>query len=185
MNIVNNQRSSCRRTSGERLPSHSWEDQLVQNRAPDDAPDPTPEDQGTVFLRRQTLAPRISRQIHRSTEIQIGETIKERFIVEGLLGEGGMGRVYLTVDLRKQEQSDRNPYIAIKVLKESLRDHPLSVRAMQREARKAQELAHPNIIKVYDFDRDGDRHFISMEYLVGKSLDRVIKAPGYRAKPLS
>jgi serine/threonine protein kinase len=65
-----------------------------------------------------------------------------------------------------------------------LRDHPLSIMAMQREARKAQELAHPNIIKVYDFDRDEDQYYITMEYLVGQSLYSLIRAPGFKPKPL-
>lgn len=124
------------------------------------------------------------RPLPRAVEpVQVGDVLKERFVLEQVLGAGGMGKVFLALDLRKQEASDRNPYVAVKVLKESLREHPSSVIALQREARKAQELSHPNIIKVYDFDRDGDRFFITMEYLTGKSLDRIIRAEGYTAMP--
>ena len=47
--------------------------------------------------------------------------------------------------------------------------------AMQREARKAQTLAHPNISTVYDFDRDGQIIFMTMELLKGDPLDAFIK----------
>ena len=124
------------------------------------------------------------RPLPRTAEpVQIGDVLKERFVLEKLLGAGGMGKVFLALDLRKQEASDRNPYVAIKVLKENLREHPSSIIALQREARKAQELSHPNIIKVYDFDRDGDRFFLTMEYLTGKSLDRIIRAEGFTSMP--
>ncbi|MBP2293206.1 serine/threonine-protein kinase [Azospirillum rugosum] len=124
------------------------------------------------------------RPLPRAAEpVQVGDVLKERFVLEQVLGAGGMGKVFLALDLRKQEASDRNPYVAIKVLKESLREHPSSIIALQREARKAQELSHPNIIKVYDFDRDGDRFFITMEYLTGKSLDRIIRAEGFTSMP--
>ena len=43
--------------------------------------------------------------------------------------------------------------------------------ALQREGKRAQELAHPNVITVHDFDRDGPLVFMTMEYLQGKALD--------------
>ena len=47
--------------------------------------------------------------------------------------------------------------------------------ALQREARKAQTLAHPNVVTVFDFDRDGPTVFMTMELLRGRSLDVVIR----------
>ncbi|MFC5357817.1 serine/threonine-protein kinase [Azospirillum himalayense] len=142
--------------------------------------------EGLPSLRSPSLQSTSSgiRPLPRAAEpVQVGDVLKERFVLEQVLGAGGMGKVFLALDLRKQEASDRNPYVAIKVLKESLREHPSSIIALQREARKAQELSHPNIIKVYDFDRDGDRFFITMEYLTGKSLDRIIRAEGFTSMP--
>jgi serine/threonine protein kinase len=65
--------------------------------------------------------------------------------------------------------------VAIKVLNEDFRRHPDSMMALQREARRAQTLAHPNIITVYDFDRDGDTVFMAMELLSGSPLDVAIR----------
>jgi serine/threonine protein kinase len=113
----------------------------------------------------------------------VGETLNGRFVLEECIGFGGMGTVYKALDLRKLEASDRKPYIAIKVLNVQFRGHPKSLIALQREARKAQALAHPNIVSVYDFDRDGPMVYLTMEYLQGKPLSQVLRAPGFTGMP--
>jgi serine/threonine protein kinase len=113
----------------------------------------------------------------------VGDTLNNRFVLEECIGFGGMGTVYKALDLRKLEASDRRPYIAIKVLNVQFRGHPKSLIALQREARKAQALAHPNIVSVYDFDRDGQMVYLTMEYLQGKSLSQVLRAPGFTGMP--
>ena len=104
-----------------------------------------------------------------------GSVIKDRFVIESEIGRGGMGVVYRARDLRKEENRDRDPYIAIKVLSDQFRRDPRMVVALQREAHKAQTLAHPNITTVFDFDRDDATVFITMEVLDGDPLDRVIE----------
>lgn len=113
----------------------------------------------------------------------VGDTLNGRFVLEECLGVGGMGTVYKALDLRKLEASDRKPYIAIKVLNMQFSGHPQSLIALQREARKAQQLAHRNIVTVYDFDRDGPTVFLTMEYLQGKSLNRVLRSPDFTGLP--
>ncbi|MGO4815496.1 serine/threonine-protein kinase [Cupriavidus sp. 2MCAB6] len=115
----------------------------------------------------------------------VGDTLNGRFVLEECLGVGGMGTVYKALDLRKLEASDRKPYIAIKVLNVQFRGHPKSLIALQREARKAQTLAHRNIVTVYDFDRDGSVVYLTMEYLSGKSLNRVLRAPDFAGMPFA
>lgn len=100
--------------------------------------------------------------------------LKKRFVFEELLGVGGMGAVYKAKDLLKVEAQDRDPYVAIKVLNDEFKTHPEAFIALQRESRKSQRIAHPNIVNVYDFDRDGDTVFMTMEYLEGKPLDKLI-----------
>ena len=109
----------------------------------------------------------------------IGESLNGRFVLEECIGFGGMGTVYKALDLRKLEASDRNPYIAIKVLNVQFRGHPKSLIALQREAKKAQTLAHPNIVAVYDFDRDGSTVYLTMEYLDGKPLSHMLRNPEF------
>lgn len=113
----------------------------------------------------------------------VGDTLNGRFVLEECIGFGGMGTVYKALDLRKLEASDRKPYIAIKVLNVQFRGHPKSLIALQREARKAQTLAHPNIVTVYDFDRDGSMVYLTMEYLSGKSLSQTLRMPGFTGMP--
>jgi serine/threonine protein kinase len=105
----------------------------------------------------------------------IGDTVRDRFVLESLLGIGGMGAVYRAIDKRKQEAEDENPYVAIKLLSEDFRRHPKAFISLQRETQKTQTLAHPNIVTVYDFDRDGDVVYMTMEQLNGKTLEEIIR----------
>ena len=113
----------------------------------------------------------------------VGDTLNGRFVLEECIGFGGMGTVYRALDLRKLEASDRKPYIAIKVLNVQFRGHPKSLITLQREAKKAQALAHPNIVTVYDFDRDGSVVYLTMEYLAGRPLSQILRAPGFSGMP--
>lgn len=103
------------------------------------------------------------------------QILKDRFMLEKVLGVGGMGVVYKARDRLKVEAQDRDPYIAIKVLSEEFKSHPEAFISLQRESRKSQRIAHPNTVKVYDFDRDGDTVFMTMEYMDGKPLDQLIR----------
>jgi len=100
--------------------------------------------------------------------------LKGRFVIEEILGAGGMGVVYKAKDLLKVEAQDREPYVAIKVLGEAFKEHPEAFISLQRESRKTQKIAHPNIVNVHDFDRDGETVFMTMEFLDGKPLDKLI-----------
>lgn len=105
-----------------------------------------------------------------------GSLLKKRFLLENVLGQGGMGTVYKTKDLRKVEAEDPNPYIATKVLNQAFKDHPDAFVTLQQETAKSHTLAHPNIVTVHDFDRDGDTLFMTMELLEGEPLDSLLKA---------
>jgi len=119
------------------------------------------------------------------TSAKTPRILQKRFQLQKVLGVGGMGVVYKAVDLRKVEAKDRNPFVAIKVLNEEFKKHPDSLIALQREARKSQSIAHPNIVNVHDFDRDGDMVFMTMEYLDGQPLDKVLKQYQYIGLPMN
>lgn len=105
----------------------------------------------------------------------IHNVINQRFVLDVALGAGGMGTVYKAKDLRKVEAKDRNPWVAIKLLNNAFKEHPDAFISLQREARKTQGLAHPNIVRVYDFDRSGDMVYMTMELLEGDALDNVLR----------
>lgn len=112
-------------------------------------------------------------------ELVRGTVLNHRFVIESVLGRGGMGVVYRALDRRKAESGDRLPHVALKVLSTRFRRDKRMAIALQREARKAQDLAHPNITTVYDFDRDGELVYLTMEEMSGQPLDQLIaSSPG-------
>ncbi len=108
-------------------------------------------------------------------EINVGSVIRRRFVLKSVLGQGGMGAVYQALDLIREAAGDENPFVAIKLLSGSFREHPHAFLTLQREAKKTQELAHPNIVTVYDFDREDDIVYLTMEQLSGAPLLDIIQ----------
>jgi serine/threonine protein kinase len=106
--------------------------------------------------------------------VEIGTLVRGRFELESILGEGGMGVVYRAVDRLHQEMEDRDPHVAIKILSAKFKRHPDALIALQRETRRAQLLAHENIVNVHTFDRDGSIVYMTMELLDGKSLRTIV-----------
>jgi serine/threonine protein kinase len=108
--------------------------------------------------------------------VSVGDLLKARFRLLDLVGEGGMGRVYQALDLRRVESGSTEPHVAIKVLTLARAEPATALAALQREAQKLQLLSHPNIVRDFDCDRDGATVFMTMEYLVGHSLYQALLA---------
>ncbi len=111
-------------------------------------------------------------------KLGVGSILQKRFVLKEVLGSGGMGTVFRATDLRRQEAQDHQPDVAIKVLNDEFKDDPELFIALQRETKKSQILAHPNIVTVYDFDRDGSNVFMVMELLEGKPLSQYVRDEG-------
>ena len=107
--------------------------------------------------------------------LKVGSLIGGRYELRAQLGSGGMGKVFRAHDRLRAEAQDREPHIALKILSDEFKDHPDSMIAMQREAKRAQTLSHPNIINVHDFFRDGPHLYLTMELLEGKPLDEMLR----------
>ena len=148
----------------------------VQQEEADDATkvQATPTTRPTTTMNTESLLNGL-KDVQPQQELTVGSTLKNRFVLEQLLGVGGMGMVFKATDLRKIEAADKDPFVALKVLNQDFQANPMALVSLQRETKRAQTLSHPNIIKVYDFDRDGGHVFMSMEYLTGFPLSHLIK----------
>jgi len=111
-----------------------------------------------------------------TTALRTGSVVRGRFVLVEELGRGGMGQVFKARDLLREKMQDRNPFIALKILSAEFSAHPDSFIALQRETERARKLAHPNVVTVHDFDLDGARIFMTMEFLEGRALDRYLSA---------
>ncbi|MGD9150978.1 MAG: serine/threonine-protein kinase, partial [Desulfobacterales bacterium] len=88
-----------------------------------------------------------------------------RFRLSEMVGQGGMGQVWLVWDLELEIQ------VAAKILNPQLMSDPHRVQLLKNECRNTRRLAHPNIVRVFDFHRSEDLAFISMEYVDGRNLN--------------
>lgn len=87
-----------------------------------------------------------------------------------LLGVGGMGRVFLA------EHTIMHRKVALKVISKEFSNNPDALKQFQAEARAIATLNHINIVQAYNFESEGDRFYIVMEYVDGQSLEkRVLK----------
>jgi serine/threonine protein kinase len=107
-------------------------------------------------------------------QLQVGSVLRDRFLLQEELSGGSMGVVFKALDRRMAEAGDDNPYVAIKVLSSKLSRNANALRALQQEAAKGRFLAHPNIVRFIDLDRDDDLYYIVMEWLEGRSLAQVL-----------
>ena len=92
--------------------------------------------------------------------------------IDRLLGRGGMGEVYLALDLRL------NRNVAIKVLSADMRGDSASLERFYREARAAASLHHSNVCTIYEIGETDDCVFLAMELCEGETLaERIAREP--------
>ena len=95
-----------------------------------------------------------------------------KFKVLRLLGEGGMGRVFLAEDQMLRRQ------VALKVLPRKASQNESLLKRFHREAQALARLNHDNIVRVHDVDSREDTHYIVMEYVSGVDLSRKVVKEG-------
>jgi tetratricopeptide (TPR) repeat protein len=121
--------------------------------AADDAPDP--------FLDPPKVTPPFA-------SLLPGTVLCDRFVVERILGQGGMGEVWAARDRQLGER------VAIKTIHPSLADQAGGIARFKREIQLARRIGHPNVCRVYELFEDTSatpsRLFLTMELLEGETL---------------
>ena len=102
----------------------------------------------------------------------IGHVISGRYVVQAVVGTGGMAVVYRAFDKKK------NRIVAIKVLRPEYESDEEFVRRFSREAEAASKVSHENIVNMLDVGIDGDMRYIVMEYVDGQTLKEMIRQRG-------
>lgn len=96
-------------------------------------------------------------------------TIIQNYQITSLLGEGGMGTVYMATD----NLLGRN--VAIKNLNASLTRQPQFLERFKNEAKTLARLSHPNIALLYNYLQNGEDYYMVMEYVEGENIDQLIR----------
>ena len=94
----------------------------------------------------------------------IGKTISNRYVVEEMLGQGGMSSVYKGTDPNLKR------VVAIKLIHSHLSNNPDFVQRFEEEAAAVAQLRHHGIIQVYDFNKDDDLYYMILEFVPGETL---------------
>jgi serine/threonine protein kinase len=93
-------------------------------------------------------------------------------ILQRQIGKGGMGAVYLAHHI------GLNKPVAIKIMSAALIGSPSNIQRFMREAQMAASLEHPNVVQVFDVGEANGLYYLAMQYVVGRSLDRVLEERG-------
>ncbi|MFZ5646536.1 MAG: Stk1 family PASTA domain-containing Ser/Thr kinase [Bacillota bacterium] len=102
----------------------------------------------------------------------IGKMLGNRYEILEQIGGGGMAIVY------KGRDTILNRTVTIKLLRPEYTSDEDFVRRFRREAQSVASLSHPNIVSIHDVGREGDMHYLVMEYVDGEDLRSIIKREG-------
>jgi serine/threonine-protein kinase len=94
----------------------------------------------------------------------IGQRFAGRYLVERMLGRGGMGTVWAVLDAQLGER------VALKMLHPDTRDAGAAIERFRREVRLARRITHPNVARIYDIGDHQGVHYLTMEWIHGASL---------------
>ena len=104
--------------------------------------------------------------------LQPGDVIGGRYEIQLLLGEGGMGAVYKALD-REVERT-----VALKLIRPELASNPAILARFKQELLTAHQVTHKNVIRIYDLAEAEGVKFITMEFVEGSDLRRILVEKG-------
>ncbi len=101
-----------------------------------------------------------------------GTLLAERYEIEELVGMGGMGIVYRARDRRLDVE------VAVKLLNADRAADPETLERFERELVLARQVSHPGVVRIHDIGQDGNLHFLTMDFVPGRSLKAVLEEDG-------
>ena len=115
------------------------------------------------------------RQAPERIDPAVGDMLRGRYRLERVLGRGGRATVFEAIDQFRTDLPINQQRVAIKVLHSLVSGQRDLLTELRREFQNLQSLTHPNIVRVHEFDRDGDTRFFTMELLSGSLLGEVLE----------
>src|SRR3984957_17893159 len=109
-------------------------------------------------------------------KLKPGSVLRRRYRIETMLGQGAMGGVFQALGEYRLGTPPVGQHLAIKVLHTAVTKRAELLTELRRAFQQMQRLSHPNIVRVFEFDRDGPIVFFTMELLNGALLSRVLQA---------
>jgi serine/threonine protein kinase/tetratricopeptide (TPR) repeat protein len=111
-------------------------------------------------------------QLHLDAILQTGQVLGGRFQIMDILGVGGMGAVYKAYD----QDIDRT--VALKCIRPELASQPEVIHRFTQELLLTRQVAHKNVIRIFDVRESGGLKFITMEYVEGRDLGSLLVDKG-------
>jgi serine/threonine-protein kinase len=130
---------------------------------------------GTEYDQNQKFCPNDGTPLREveAADPLIGQVIADRYRVISLIGQGGMGRVYLAEHVRMGRKC------AVKLISAEMTRSEAAIARFNREAANASQINHPQVAQVYDFgEGPGGALYLAMEFVEGETLTAMIKREG-------
>jgi len=131
-------------------------------------------DCGTQLPSSKDIRPEVTETLQTPIkELTTGSTFAGRYQIIEELGKGGMGRVYKVYDTEIKEK------IALKLLKPEIGVDHETIERFRNELKFARKIGHRNVCKMFDLNKEENSYYLTMEYVHGEDLKRLIKKMGF------
>jgi len=104
--------------------------------------------------------------------LKTGSLLSNRYEIIEEIGKGGMGNVYKVLDREINEK------IALKLVRPEIASNNKIIERFRNELKMARKISHKNVCRMFDIGRDGDKRYITMEYVSGEDLKKSIRRMG-------
>ena len=107
--------------------------------------------------------------VEQNEELTTGSTFAKRYTIIEELGRGGMGNVYKANDTELGEK------VALKLIKPKIASDHKTIERFRNELKLARRIRHKNVCQMFDLAKEGDKYYITMEYVPGEDLKSFIR----------